>query len=343
LRWVRALPEREAQTPRVLGVDDWALRKGKSYGTILVDLETHQPIDLLPDREADTLAQWLQAHPGVEIITRDRAGAYAEGAQRGAPEPQQVADCFHLLQNLREAVQRLMDRQQRVLRLVPHWKQQPAVVHTDNLSGNKAEIIPSSAKQAQEPLTQREMRRQTSRGRRQARYAEVQRLHQEGFSLRAIARQLKMSRHTVQRFLVSDSFPERAQTSRKASVLDPYLPFLEQQLRGGRTNGTELWRTIRTMGFQGSRSLASRWVAHHRDLAPPPFASQAEHKTRGRPPRTKLAALATPVQPLSVRRAAWLVVRHPDDLETEQRQMLNRLTELSADMERIYPLAQEFI
>ncbi len=109
LRLVRALPSDPPATPRVLGVDDFALRKGHVYGTLLVDIERHRPTDLLPERTATGLADWLSAHPGVEIITRDRATEYAEGAQRGAPDAVQVADRFHLLQNVRELVQRLLE------------------------------------------------------------------------------------------------------------------------------------------------------------------------------------------------------------------------------------------
>lgn len=117
LRITHSIPMEDYPTPRVLGVDDWAMKKGHRYGTILVDLEQRQVVDLLPNREADTLTAWLQDHPGIEIICRDRASDYAKAATTGAPQAVQIADRWHLLKNLGEALQRLLTGQTKVLRL----------------------------------------------------------------------------------------------------------------------------------------------------------------------------------------------------------------------------------
>ena len=184
------------QTSKVLGVDDWAWKKGQTYGTIRVDLEQHCVVDLLTDRSADTRHTWLQAHPGVAIISRDLGGSYAEGARRGAPDAVQVADRWHLLANLRAALERLLTRKHAALPSVPHADdkvQQPAAA-------------PAALDTAVEELTiveatKDQLLRQQRRARRLSRYDDVTRLHTQGVSVRQIAQQIGMGRQTVRRYL----------------------------------------------------------------------------------------------------------------------------------------------
>jgi transposase len=196
LRLVRNAPHSESPTPRILGVDDWAFRKGRDYGTILIDVEKSRPIDLLPDRTLESLAQWLKDHPGVEIITRDRASAYAEAATVGAPEATQVADRFHLLLNLREVLERFFDRHQADLRKV-RLNQDAVAKKIEPKPKEKAASVAMA-----ELYLEREKRRQ-------ARFEEARALKHQGLSRAKIARQLQMSVNTVKRYLRADEFPIR--------------------------------------------------------------------------------------------------------------------------------------
>ncbi len=242
LRLIRNLPEPEMSTPRVLGVDDFALRRGHNYGTVLIDIESGKPVDVLPDRSADSLATWLDAHPGVEVICRDRAGCYAEGANRGAPAAVQVADRWHLLHNLTGAVKRVVGRHRRCLRAEPDPAQSIATPSIgDAVEGLRAE--------------------QT-----RARHAEIHALLARGLSLTTISHTLGLDRKTVRRYAQAASPDELigANPTGRTSTLKPYKPYLRQRWEEGCTSTNQLLEEIRDRGFHGSIRTLRRYTAELR-------------------------------------------------------------------------------
>ena len=366
LRLARRTSPSAPSTPKVVGIDDWAWRKGHSYGTVVVDLEAHEVIDLLPDRTATTVESWLKEHPEITIISRDRAGAYADGATKGAPQAVQVADRFHLLQNLREALQRLLDRHHAALRAIRLPESKPpsvpgaetaavaprpedrVVTETEatviQLTADQGpvstELAPAGPAMPSRPPTRADQARNISRERRQARYDAVLALHAAGVSARAIAQQLHLSRVTVTRYLAAGTFPERAHRQPRRSILDPFVPFMQERWVAGCDNGMQLWREIKEQGYGGSRALVSRWVAQQRGVLPAAASGAGVPKRRGRRPREQ----APPPAPrsLSARRAAWLLVRRPEDLKEDEQGLLNQLTESCRDAAKAYALAQSF-
>lgn len=183
LRLIRAFEPAVAETVTHVGIDDWAYRKRHRYGTIIVDLTTHRPIDLLPDYSATAIDTWLQAHPTIQVVSRDRADIGITAATMGAPQAQQIADRFHLLTNLRDAIVRLVEREGPALR---------AAAKQAGASERATVPSPTAALQPQ-------VRRADPPVQRQQQLAEIQRLHAAGWTISAISRQLSMNRRTVRK------------------------------------------------------------------------------------------------------------------------------------------------
>lgn len=341
LRMIRQTPSCAFDTPRILGVDDWAYCRGTSYGTLLVDLERHVPIDVLADRTAETFANWLKEHPGIKVISRDRAGAYAEGAAAGAPTALQVADRWHLLNNLRETLVRLLDRHHRdVHRITVEANSVPTGAVNSVAAGRVPTSTPmESAEIVPIPPDPGPSASSVRRARRESRYQEVIALHQQGMSIRAIQKQLQMSRGTIRRFLAAGTFPERAARSSFTRVLADYLSYLHTRWAAGCHNGLQIWREIVAQGYRGSRALVSRYVARLRQTLPaPPVAPDVS-------PAAPSISLASPLplkKPLSTRAAVWLVLHFPDELTPTQLATLDELQTSVADVATAYPVVQAF-
>jgi transposase len=300
-------------------VDDFALRKGRIYGTLLVDDETHRPVDVIRERTADVLSAWLKAHPGVEIITRDRSVDYARGAAEGAPQAVQVADRWHLLKNWREALERLLGRLHSELTSLPL----------------PAEPLPVPVPQRPALDSQRPSRRTAlvaNRARRYALYQTVRTLRQQGVPQTQIARQLGLGRGTVRMFARADTYPERGRRSPGKSILDPYIPYLQRRFHEGCSNSTQLWRELQAQGYSGSRSLVGTWVQYYRTIPSPST------------PHRYLADLAQPIPPPSLpapRQLVWSLLRATDDLTPEERLVFARIR-LHPQVECAYRLSRQF-
>ncbi|WP_253917297.1 ISL3 family transposase [Streptomyces sp. MNP-20] len=223
LRRVMALPDPQLSTPRVLGVDDFAIRRGQTYSTVLTCGEAHHVVDVLPTREAGPLAAWLTTHPGVEIICRDRAGAYAEGARLGAPSALQVADRFHLWQGLGRAVETCVAAHRDCLR-------SPSANDSPPLAARS----PADPQDDADPAGRRAERKKAA-------HALVHELLDQGHSRRAIARRLGWGLNTVLRYAAARRWQDTFRENRpRPSRLDPYKPYLERRFAAGCTNVTQL-------------------------------------------------------------------------------------------------------
>jgi transposase len=328
LRLLRKLPVPPRATPTVLGVDDFALRKRHTYGTILVDLKRRQPVALLPDRTAETVAQWLREHPGVEVIARDRSSAYAEGARQGASAATQVADRFHLLQNLAEALHQVFATQSHALDAVNATLSQQPVPLPDGMAA-----VPVPPRAAPALAQQRAAQRQA---RRQALHEQVWALHRQGWTGAAIAPHIGLSLRTVQRDLRTATFAGRKRRSDHGdSVLTPYKGYLLERWNAGCYTAMRLFRDLRQRGYAGGYGVVAAYARRLRQAQGLP----PGHR-RARQPLPMVAE--PPCQPLTPRRATWLVLRRKTQRTEAEAQQLTQLRAQQAAVAEAIDLAEDF-
>jgi len=337
LRLVRGTPSDPACSPRVGGVDDFAFRKGHHYsapavlsrcGTLLVDLERRQRIDLLPDREPATLADWLRQHPTIEVITRDRAQAYIDAATEAAPQARQVADRWQLLKNLREAIERFLDR---------HGAELKRVKLTRALDTPSQEVPEISGKVKRRPLKSAVGTSEAQDGRReqrQARFDAVHALRAKGHSHRSIAKTLKLSVNTVRDWLHRDTIRAGRHASGSASKTAGYADYLQARWQAGCRSPRQLWLEIRGKGFTGSEASVWRWLLRLR---------QAEAGGNDILDVKARLEVTTQTYALNARQAAWVVVRPSEKLKPEEVTWLEQLEVACPLVKKGRELAHAFI
>lgn len=322
LRVIRQTPMATSTDPRVIGIDDWAMKKGCRYGTIIIDLEKHQAIEVLPERNAEIVKAWLQTHPSVEIVSRDRSTEYAAGIRMGAPRAVQVADRWHLLLNMRQMVERWIKA------IYPQLRKLPAS------AVYRAAFTPRR-RAFRRPKIERDAS-QASRERRLARYERIQQLRQAGYNILQITRMLDLNRSTIRKYFYASEFPERKSHSVRRSILDPYLLYLEKRHRQGCENASLLWREIQSLGFSGSKRQVSRWMQQCRTHTSPNTPQQYRSTSSQNIPLPSKSHLLP-----SAKQIAWVFVQVPEELTQEELILLKHLGQHS-DVGQVYSLAQTF-
>jgi transposase len=327
LRLLRRHPFPVLPTPTVLGVDDFALRKRQTYGTVLIDLERRHPVALLPDREGDTLAQWLQAHPGVEVITRDRSKAYADGARQGAPAAMQVADRFPLLQNLAEALTQVFNLHSQALMAVNAARSQTPQPQHD---GTLVVPVPPAT-----PAPNAQVQTAQNRRRRVARHEQIWALRRQGWTGQAIAQQLRLAKSTVFRYLRSATFAERTYRRRGQSILNPYKAPVLQLWNQGCHDALQVFHVLQQQGYRGSYVTVARYA-------------QRLRQAQGLGPRERVSAAPLPVvvepqySQLTPRGTAGLVLRRPDNRDADAEHQLVQLMAQQPKLAEAVSLARDF-
>jgi hypothetical protein len=293
LRLLRALPLPTPERVRVLGVDDFALRRGHVYATVLIDLETGRPIDVLPDRESATLAAWLQAHPEIEAICRDRAGAYAEAATASAPQAIQVADRWHLWNNLAGHVEKTVARHHRCL---TETRTRTLQQRQQQLTDLAVVAAPTPDPPPPRPADRPESAAQT---RLRHRHQSIHQLAADGCGAKTIARQLNLARGTVRRYLRAPTVDDLLNRPRagRPSRLDPFTAYLHRRLAQGETNATELFREITAHGYHGTATSVRAYLKPLRN-----------------PTAQNTALDPVPAPTPKPRKISGWMLRHPDNL-----------------------------
>jgi transposase len=304
LSHIRSMRLPSHQAPRILSVDDFAFRRGTRYGTVLVDLERHALVDVLPDRSADTFAWWLSEHPGVEVVSRDRGGEYAEAARRVVPDAVQVADRFHLLKNLRDVVLRVFRQHAEVLELVP-----PPMNHFQRLTNLRLD---------------REASKERTRERTRELFESIHALSKKGVKNAQVARELRIHRHTVEKYLAFKSPPVRRHFTKKVSAIAPYEDYILGRWEQGCRNATRIWQEIAGQGYPGAYQNVvriTRYLKEQERLAKP---------IPDRPP----GILAS--------HAAGILVKRSENRSEGEMQTLKRLKTVHRITERCCTLFEDF-
>jgi len=304
------------QLIRVLGVDDWAWCKGQTFGTILVDLERRQVVDLLPTRSADSLGEWLAQHPEVTTVSRDRQGVYAEGARRGAPEAVQVADRFHLVLNLTQAVERELAVNRRQLRIASPSAPELPSSPTEEVKSqtNQIRVRSSIVMQQMEVAQQRRQQKLEL-------FRTIKQMRAAGMKVSQIASQLGLCRRRIDKWIQLDELSERNRMQPRPGMPESFRDYLRQRWEAGCRRGRTLLAEIRKLGYVGCYSGLAKFLSPWRQPK-----AETRRAVSAFPDASQLEATTlTGSRQLSPQVAAALLAKLPAELTSRQAQIVDTL------------------
>ena len=321
LRSLKQLELPEHATPRVLGVDDWAFLQGQRYGTILVDLEQHKVVDLLPERSTQVLATWLESHPGIEIVTRDRASEYSRAITQAAPKAQQIADRFHLLQNLSFCVQAWLERRKKAVF--------ESLLKLNPISLKTREPPESTSSNHSSSDSHRGYQTQAERAERIEQYKTVRDLSDEGTGVTEIARVVGLAKSTIRFWLKRGEFPIRL--GRRSKLSNEHEDYLRSRWNKGVSNAAKLHRELLDRGYTGSVGPVIWFLGFLRSIEP---LERTRNETK--PSKTK------PKLPNTIREITHLLVTPQPRLTEVKQKFLKGILENNLEISAGYKVVQEF-
>ncbi|MGI8495567.1 MAG: ISL3 family transposase [Pyrinomonadaceae bacterium] len=315
--------------PKVIGIDDFAFRRGQVYGTLLIDLERRKAIDLIPSREAEDVARWLRQYPQVEVVSRDRSPIYATAINLALPNADQVADRFHIVKNIYGVLEKILHRERKTIAQVSEEvRRQANRIRRENQSPIENERFKQPKKVRSETETAAEKIKQSAaRTRRIEKYEAVKRLRGQGVSISEISRRLRMHRETVRHFLRCDTYPEVKPAFRKISPLVNYQDYLRQRWNEGNGNARELYREITKRGYVGSYHTLVRFLRVWRSDLP------EEHRLR-----IRLQTFRIP----TAREIKWWLLGKKPNLDEEKSRFLQLLHQRQPEIGEAVRLIEEF-
>ncbi len=321
LRHIMALPEPVGAPARLIGVDEFSFRRGPRghghhFGTLIVDLERHRVLDLLPDRDVATVATWLRAHPSIQLVSRDRSGTFAQAITAALPHAQQVLDRFHLLQNVRDMLERFFLTKRDVLHLMQR--------------------VPAGPSQSASPGSPVADAQQERVARWVQLHRQIHEMAAKQVDVTTMARHFQVSRPTVYRYLRMPH-PPTVRQPRAHRTVDPFIPYILQRWNDGVRNAQLIWRELQTQGYRHSVSNISRFMTLLRRESALPMKFRPVLPAQVYDVTTAHVSL-----PYSAVQVASLVVRQPECRTPSERAYLARLRATDAGIDQTSHLAEQF-